>query len=107
MPRRMLLGVRLLQSLRDLLQPAQLEKARATDDHPARECEPRLERPAEEPEPGRARRVDLRSGSLHVGYLSVQLPCSGLELDRAADVREAEKRPTGVHILQRVAHGVG
>src|SRR2546423_505009 len=51
--------VRLLQSLGDLLHPAQLSEARAAYDHPAREREPRLKGSAEEAEPGQARRVDL------------------------------------------------
>src|SRR5205823_1411902 len=94
-----LLRVRLLEPLRDLLQPAQLDQACAADDHSPREREPRFERPAQEAEPGRARRVHLRPGSLEIRDLGMQLTRPGLELDRASDVGEAEERATGLHVL--------
>src|SRR5438094_3991729 len=94
-----LFRVRLLQPLRDLLKPSQLSEARASDHHPAGEREPWLDRPAQEPEPGRARRVHLRPGSLEIRDLGVKLTRPGLELDRASDVREAQERATGLYVL--------
>src|SRR2546430_5398875 len=99
--------VRLLQSLGDLLHPAQLSEARAAYDHPAREREPRLKGSAEEAEPGQARRVDLRTGSFEVGRLGVQRTRTRLELDRASDVGEPQQRSAGFHIVESIAHGIG
>src|SRR5213592_4678137 len=64
--------VRLLQTLRDLLQPAQLGEPRPCHHHPSREREPGLECSRDEAEPRGAGRVHLRSLALDVGGLGVQ-----------------------------------
>src|SRR2546429_1309547 len=107
MPSRMLLGVRPLQPLRDLLQPTQLRQTRARDHRPASEREPRFERAREESQPGRARRVHLRPRAPQVTELGVEPPIAGLEFDRAADVREAEQRATGLDVLERGLNSLG
>src|SRR5438445_10160744 len=85
------LRVRLLQTLRDLLHPAQLGEPRAAYHHPACEREPGFERSRDEAEPGRAGRVDLWPRPAHLRRLGVQVPLARAELDRGVGLREAQQ----------------